>query len=127
MKFFLAVILLFSIWSCKKSLEADELIIPVSSCVTQQYDSGAVQVCFDSLLEESRCPINADCVWQGVAKARFFVTINSVQHTMILSTLDLAPHYNNDALIDGYHFQLQNIFPYPGTTGELKAVLSVSN
>lgn len=127
MKFFFAFALLLSIWSCSKSLETDELIIPVASCVTKQYDTGTVQVCFDSLLEDSRCPIMADCVWQGVAKARFFVTINGQQHTMLLSTLDMAPLYNNDTLIAGYHFQLVNIFPYPGTTGELKVVLSVSN
>lgn len=67
---------------------------------------------FDALLEDSRCPINAMCIWAGRAKIMLFVKDGDGGKFMELNT---AAGINHD-VYDKYDFRLQNLSPYPDTT-----------
>lgn len=65
--------------------------------------------CFDSVLSDSRCPINANCVRQGEAIVRFKIKIE--QSSQI--SIDLPTR--TDTIINGYKFSFISLNPYPNT------------
>ena len=86
-----------------------------------------VKICFEEFLEESHCRIDAMCIWQGVAKGRFLVSINGENHRVDLATLDLFPKYRRDTVLFGYKIKLATINPYLGTSeGTKKAELEIT-
>jgi hypothetical protein len=113
MKLFLIAITLVIFVSCKKETTVDTQTIALNNCSEEPVESLAYRLCFDSLLEDSRCPANAVCVWQGAAKAKFLFKVNNQEHVVRLSTISMAPHYSTDATVAGYHLKLVNILPYP--------------
>jgi hypothetical protein len=111
-------ILAFANFSCEKALESNQpLIIPINTCLDKKANKESIEFCFDQLLEDSRCPINAVCVWQGVAKAKFSLKINGETKTFELSTLNMPPYYRTDTTLNGYKIKLTNISPPAGETG----------
>ena len=109
-------IFLFVLFSCKKPvncLEPKETLMVTTGTCSDKVVNEDINLCFDSLVEDSRCPSNAECVWQGVAKGKFRLKIQGQEFPFYLSTLDLHPHYNNDTIVGGYHFKLLDISPYP--------------
>ena len=116
MKLLMIALALFVLFSCRKETKttnSDTIIVALDGCSDQPTESQVWQICFDSLLEDSRCPINANCIWQGVAKGKFRFKINSQEHVVLLSTLTMAPYYTNDTTVSGIHLKLNNILPYP--------------
>lgn len=103
--------------SCKKSREYEGTGLRENSCKTLNIGGQNVNICFEELVEDSRCPANVNCIWQGVAKGRFKFTVNNNSAIFNLSTLTFAPHYQNEVMVSGYKIKLINIFPYPGTGG----------
>jgi hypothetical protein len=88
---------------CQFFLESNQpLIIPINTCLDKKANKESIEFCFDQLLEDSRCPINAVCVWQGVAKAKFSLKINGETKTFELSTLNMPPYYRTDTTLNGY-------------------------
>ena len=118
--------LVLVLFSCKKSNDQDVLTIPLDDCVNRVYGSDSLQLCFEEIVEDSRCPANANCVWQGIGKARFVLELNGQQHVLHLSTSELAPHYTMDTTIGAYHFQLKHLNPYPGTNAPGEAGVEIS-
>ena len=121
-------ILVFAIYSCEKNPESDQpVIIPINTCMDKKAGKENIQFCFDQLLEESRCPVGAACVWQGVAKAKFSLKINGETQSFELSTLNMPPYYRTDTTLSGYKIKLTNIYPYPGEIiGNTRAELEIS-
>lgn len=103
--------------TCRKESALEEKIITVSSagCKTETFSNESVTLCFDSLIQDSRCPINANCVWQGVGQGRFSFTLKSVKYNFVLSTNDALPGTHTDTTIQNYHISLTNLQPYPGS------------
>ena len=116
MKTLLTIILLVILFSCKKettTTTTSDITATLGNCKTQSCENKNYEICFDSLLEDSRCPINANCIWQGVARAKFRFKTGSQEHIIRLSTLTMAPHYAMDTTVAGFHLKLVNILPYP--------------
>ncbi len=103
--------------SCKKSLHSEGLAIRENGCKTVNVGGQDVRICFEELTEDSRCPANANCIWEGAAKGRFKLTVNTSSATFELATLTMTPHYQNEIVALGYKVRLINILPYPGTGG----------
>ncbi|WP_234572699.1 hypothetical protein [Rhodohalobacter sp. 614A] len=92
-----------------------------SSLTPEQYDYGdefdlaigektrigdnRISVEFVDVLEDSRCPSNANCIWAGNGKVQLKVQ----NHDIILNTY-LEPH---DTTITNIHVELLNLAPYP--------------
>jgi hypothetical protein len=126
--------------SCKKQSEAtttlpylikDSILINVDSCKNITHNNINCNICFDTLLNDSRCPIDAICIWQGVAQTRFKVNFNSQVHLIRLAT-DNILNYKTDTTISGITFHLEELTPHPATTifypySAYKAKIIVSN
>ena len=56
--------------SCKKEPVAEAVYtIQLNECATA---SKNITICFDSLVEDSRCHSDVECIWQGVANCQIF-------------------------------------------------------
>lgn len=76
-----------------------------------EYQSSDNQLKFSILnIDDSRCPSDVTCVWEG--KADVTVEVKSPQTgTLILST------YNNQIdTVGNYSFELKDVSPYPVST-----------
>jgi hypothetical protein len=64
----------------------------------------------DSVTEESRCPMNVECVRAGNARVKFI--LNSNNHMSVFN-LNTSTGYRNDTIIAGYKIKLIELKPYP--------------
>jgi hypothetical protein len=77
-----------------------------------------LRITFDDVLEDSRCPADVVCVWEGRARGRFELqhdSFDKVQLDLILSGYvakeDTLQHVPKDTL--GYIFTFMQLDPYP--------------
>jgi len=93
--------------SCKKeSVNEATYTIKVNECTTAAGEN--FTVCFDSLITDSRCPINAICVWEGFALAKFSLHQNGNIIPFSLATRAFQ-QYHQDTTINQIKISLQNI------------------
>jgi hypothetical protein len=72
----------------------------------------------DSVLNDSRCPLNVECFWEGNAEVRFLFTVDSIQTDFTLNTNGGMP-FNADTVIGGYSIKLLELSPFPEDPGEI--------
>ena len=74
-------------------------------------DEGKVKVTFVSIVEDSRCPVGATCIWAGNAKIKIAVSKGkAVAKTVELNT-GAEPR---TVSIYGYTIKLEELVPRPG-------------
>jgi hypothetical protein len=103
--------------SCDKTIEGKEYQFPfieLNHCADTTINGQTVQICFDSLISDSRCPANAECIWQGESTVKLSLHIAGVQQSFKLSTFNNPPTFRNDTTISGYKIKLLSVSPYPG-------------
>jgi hypothetical protein len=71
-----------------------------------------MSVSLDSVLNDSRCPSNVNCIWEGNAEVRF-VYLNGTK--MVKFSLNTNSSMRKDTLLDGYTIELVRLTPYPDT------------
>jgi hypothetical protein len=61
-------------------------------------------------IQDSRCPIGADCIWEG--NGRVYIDL---RHGGTHSSFWLNTHvdFRKDTLIDGLNYELVDLLPYP--------------
>lgn len=64
-----------------------------------------ISITFDSLLEDSRCPIGVDCFWEGNAKIGFIFNSQKFE-------LNTHPSFKNDTTLLRYNISLIRVHPY---------------
>jgi len=69
-----------------------------------------ISIKLDSVTEDSRCPVNVECVWAGNARAKFILNSNNQPFGFSLNT---SSGFRNDTIIAGYKFKLIELKPYP--------------
>ena len=71
-------------------------------------------------VEDSRCPVNARCVWAGHAKVTLSVTRAGKRRTIVIGTpAPIDMHLPQDADLGAYHFSLVALEPdNPGGSAE---------
>ena len=65
-------------------------------------------------IEDSRCPSDVTCVWEGEAKTTF-----QIKQQLNLQTITLSTQNISTTSVKPYEFSLTNIMPYPITTKDL--------
>jgi hypothetical protein len=86
----------------------DTLRIPLGA--QADTDNGRIIISFVERGNDSRCPANAVCVWQGDAEVRLRVRVGSnTIVTPLHTTLEPAR-----VTVGGYALQLIGLTPYPG-------------
>ena len=103
--------------ACNKEGNADRLnlqTIPLNDCRTYDFPGDQVRLCFDSVINDSRCPANVVCGWAGTAVCRFSFFKNNQAYPLILATLPIPGMYSKDTIVAGYKLELTDLLPYPG-------------
>ncbi len=68
-------------------------------------------LCLDSILEDSRCPTGALCIWEGDARLKFhFEKLNKQPVDFVLHT---NPKGTTEISIDRYKISLIDLLPFP--------------
>ncbi len=119
-----AAVLLAGLASCTKS-HTDNIIVSLRSCTT--LTDRSVRICFEEV-EDTRCPINALCIWAGQVVARF--SIEKGQSKTYFTLTGNSSQHENVAFVAGYRVELLQVDPYP--TGDANnenktATLRVTN
>ena len=109
MKYLIAVVLVlfgFGAFSAASAQTGQEISVKVNRTVSAK---GGLRVNFVEMVEDSRCPEDANCIWAGNAKIRVRVTKNGRSKLLELNS-GLEPRTETFA---GYSFQLQALTPAP--------------
>ncbi|MEQ8809710.1 MAG: hypothetical protein RIE59_11630 [Imperialibacter sp.] len=92
---------------------SDTLAIKLGETITS---AAGEQLTFKKLVEDSRCPANAMCIWQGMVTVEMQAQVGSKTETFTLTTNPQEP--KTSAVLLGYEVTLVNVFPHPGTSIE---------
>ncbi|WP_280462051.1 hypothetical protein [Nocardia carnea] len=82
---------------------------------TAVLDAGRLTVLFRDVPEDSRCPAEVNCVWEGDATVLTEVTVDGTQSAHELHS---NPQFPTDVLTGGYRIALRSITP-PGSASEI--------
>src|SRR5690349_11629372 len=113
---FAAIVSLCNVLGCHKDTieEPAPISVVMQQCNTTSVSGTSVQVCYQELIEDSRCPANANCGWMGVAKVKLGVAVGTQNHTIQLSTLHMPQQqYFTDTIVSRFHIRLLQVLPYP--------------
>lgn len=119
--YFLLLALLVVTTSCSnlsdlniKAIAYDEAYEMGVNTISKTVDN-RFTVKFDSVMNDSRCPKDVVCVWEGVASVRFTISENGHQNTVELHTLNSGT-WTDNATINGVNIKLLALNPYPEST-----------
>jgi hypothetical protein len=70
--------------------------------------NGGLELGFDEVLEDSRCPADAVCVWAGRARLKAWLSVNGARREIELQTDTPQP-----LRVDGFEFDVQALEPFP--------------
>ena len=125
MKLFLSILFFVTLTafvnSCSKegdNLREGTIELNLSDCENGNIAGDNLKLCFNAVVNDSRCPANAVCIWEGAATASFSFTKNGDTHHFNLSTITWKPEYTKDTIIAGYKIEFINLSPYPGTVAD---------
>lgn len=101
--------------------------IKVTLGQSKMADRGKVSVRFISVVEDSRCPMNARCVWAGNAKIKVAVSVGRRRAETVELNSTMQPQ---TVTVQGYRLTLQDLNPQKGQPanwpkGPIKATVSV--
>jgi hypothetical protein len=92
----------------------DNVEISIDGCFTGIENAG---ICFDSVISDSRCPINAMCIWEGNAVIKLGLKINGEVHSIKLNT---SHSFQTDTMVDFIYVSLLELSPYPEIGNDIK-------
>jgi hypothetical protein len=116
-----------SVTSAAKNSTDGGYTIPLNQCITQIFGTDVVQVCFDEVISDSRCPRKVQCIWAGEATVQLTVSVNGSPSTIQLSTMSPS-----SAVVDGFRIDFIDLIPYPvygaptPAPADIKAVVNIT-
>lgn len=117
MRDLITLLLALAAVSCAQSAPFEARVeAPLDAVFTLQVGQQAViedtpfRLRFVSVPEDSRCPIDVDCVWEGDARVRLVLSFaDSAEQSLDLHTL-LEPRFE---FVRGYRITLERLEPAP--------------
>lgn len=96
---------------------------------TADLDGGRLQIWFQDLTEDSRCPADVVCIWEGRARIALVIRVESGPTGRVELTLG-GGSSASPARADGYIFTLSDLTPHPVSTespapSDYRALLSI--
>lgn len=129
MKLFMILALTFSLASCDLSdIIGDDdddddsqervIIIPFGETVLIDGEPN-ITVSFADVVEDSRCPEDAECVWEGDAHIKLNFTTPPLEK---LTQLDLHTNeqFTTEVEYEGYEFEIKRLLPKPLSDREIE-------
>ncbi len=121
---FLALILVSTLgFSQEKPIEVPMIVTKLPIGETVQFENATVK--FIKVLEDSRCPKDVTCIWEGQAKLLVEVTENGKESKEMELLFDGK---NIIYASEGYILKGMSLSPYPtsDTVGKMEYVLLIS-
>jgi len=87
----------------------DTIELSYRECVYDPEDR--FYICFDSVLNDSRCPKGAMCIWEGNAEVKF--RFEKLNQKPVFFNLNTHLNFTRDTIIDRYKISLIGLNPYP--------------
>ena len=103
----LMMMLAFSAVPASTAKRAETLRVQINK--EKKFPKAKLSVRFVELVEDSRCPADAQCVWAGNAKIKIRVTMNGRSHDLSLDTNG----QHQAATAEGYTIKLVSLTPSP--------------
>ena len=102
----LMIVLAFGASTLVSAKKKQDLTVRIN---TEKAVNGGLKVKFASLVEDSRCPTDTNCIWAGNARITVRVTKNGRSKILTLNTTEsgAAP------VFAGYRFKLMGLTPEP--------------
>jgi hypothetical protein len=103
----------------------EEAVLLIDQCLRN--DEENVSICLVELVNDSRCPMGARCVWAGDA----MVELSFVKDDTVSLFLHTNREFQRDTTLMGYKVALIDVDPYPSLRsedmeGSVTATVSVS-
>ena len=70
--------------------------------------NGGLELGFDEVLEDSRCPADAICIWAGRARLKAWLSVNGARRQIEMQTDTPQP-----LRVDGFELDVQALEPFP--------------
>lgn len=99
----LLVLVGFASFSAVSAKQGQEVSVKIN---TEERANG-VRIKFVELVEDSRCPVDTNCIWAGNAKIKVRVTRNGRSRVIELNTMTNG----SDPVFAGYKFRLTDLDP----------------
>ena len=122
--FFLLILCAFLTLSCQKDpKDPTAITFLLNSPFELKYGETSkdtvtmISLSIDSIINDSRCPADVICVWEGNAEVQFIFSNSINQVKFILNT---HPYFRSDSLINGYRIKLISLKPYLKTALDKK-------
>lgn len=119
--------------NCRKNISGTEegVSLKLHTCSGK---SLPYHICFDSVIEDSRCPEGMECFWSGTAiiSVNFHERGNIHQFRMSLRGYP-GIGYPNDTTINGFRIIFADLQPYPNFNSpipdekDIKATFQITN
>ena len=111
--FLTLLILNFSLTMLAK--EPDQITVRLGQ--QRSVDHGRIKIRFISVVEDSRCPMNARCVWAGNAKIKIAVTNSRGVVKIVNLNTNLEPKVVS---VYGYRLSLEDLNPQKGAPADMR-------
>jgi hypothetical protein len=123
--FIVALLLVLLLSNCNKDNDlTGDSIFNLNDTLELVIDKSAINndnqltIRIDSVLNDSRCPSDVVCGWEGNAGIRFLFTNANVETKFVLNTHG-GESFPSDTIIGGYYIQLIALRPYPISTSKI--------
>lgn len=114
----------FTVLHCKDNgVEPHDLPLQLNDTSEVSYHdtisniNDSIWMSFDSIVTDTRCPYQADCVTGAgdiVVKVTFYHAYE--EKTLLLCENQITPGFSNNTTIAGYYIKLIAVLPYPDET-----------
>lgn len=90
---------------------------------TAKIPNSKISLQFKNIAEDSRCPVDVTCIWEGIAIADMKATSGNATIDLKVATRDFQPKSASKSFsFSGYRFTLTDLKPYPGGKGASESV-----
>ncbi len=116
---FFAIVVAAMLLACNKDesdIKSVELNTPFNLALneTAELETDGMRLTFEGVVEDSRCPIGVNCIWEGEAVAEFLAKKGSEVVAAPLTTNPRAGQVVNDNFTAfGHGIKLLQVMPYP--------------
>ena len=121
--------LLLLMSNCKTQTSQAEATDPTNNTVTiglekqVKIPNSKVSIQFKDILEDSRCPVDVTCVWEGVATVDIEAVSGTQKASFQVGTRDFLPkNITKSFSFSGYKFTLTELKSQPGAKSEAASV-----
>jgi hypothetical protein len=102
-----------------KAVQGEKKEIPIGSTATYSLTGQKVDITFEKILEDSRCPKDVVCIWEGQAKLQFSLTIPSVNlNKTVIATLRAGHPELGQVSVGSVALALVKLTPEAVSTGQ---------